>query len=82
MDIPQGLTRFDHIQIAVSRLLAAIVFAESQWMLSSLAYSRNAVLLRVSIDTLFWLLFKKSCHCQENYKWELEFNDRSNQANK
>jgi len=75
MDLREGLSRFDHIQIAVSRLLAAIYFGDSEWMLSSLAYQRRATRLCGMIDTTFWLLFREVDHCKKSYEWESQFNE-------
>jgi len=47
------MSRFDHIQVAFSRLLAAIYYGESQWMLSSEAYRRKDSGVCGVIDTMF-----------------------------
>lgn len=67
------LSRFDHIQIAASRLLSAIVYGDSRWMLSSLAYSREASLLQWVLDWTFWLLIGEVNHCQNSFEWESDY---------
>jgi hypothetical protein len=70
-----SLTRFDHIQAAISRLLSAIYYGESRWMLSSEAYRRRDSRVCGMIDATFWLLFRETDHCKKSYEWELEHNE-------
>ncbi len=66
-----NLSKFDHIQIASSRLLNSIVFGNCKQMLSTEVHKRNHW-LRIIIDSIFF--FEKN-HCERCAEWENKFNE-------
>jgi hypothetical protein len=63
------MSYFDHIQVASSRLLNAVVHGDGFEMFSSRTYRdrfRNPMLYRVVNLMFFW----QEDHCKQSWEWE------------
>jgi len=65
------MNRLDHIQVAFSRLLTAIIFGDCNWMLSSYCHLKNHW-LKWYINKIFFL---EADHCANSYIYERVFDD-------